>query len=190
MSVLIVDDSLDQRLLLATVLKAAGYTQLIMAESADDAFQHLRLEDEEKAEVHIDLILLDIEMPRMNGIEACRRIKASPHLRDIPVVMVTAHTEMSELQSAFAAGAVDYITKPIQKIDLLARVRSALLLKRETDGRKLAYKELEEKSQQLEEESRGKTLILSTVTHELKTPLSSISGASTECSCSGTRSDP
>ena len=84
MSVLIVDDSLDQRLLLTTVLKAGGYARLITAESADDAFQHLRLEDEETAEVDIDLILLDITMPRMNGIEACRRIKASPRLRYIP----------------------------------------------------------------------------------------------------------
>ena len=126
MSVLIVDDSVDQRLLLKTVLNAAGYTELITAESARDAFKHLRMDATRAVEVGIDLILLDITMPEMDGIEACRQIKAVRHVRDIPIVMVTAHTEVSELESAFAAGAIDYITKPISKVELLSRVRSAL----------------------------------------------------------------
>ena len=90
--------------------------------------------------------------------------------------MVTAHTEASELESAFAAGAIDYITNPLNKLELLARVRSALTLKQEMDDRKLANIELEEKNRELEEEPLAKTQILSTVTHELKTPLSSITG--------------
>lgn len=122
MSVLIVDDSLDERLLITTFLKAAGYTDLITAESARDAFEHLRLDDPNGIEVSIDLILLDITMPEVNGIEACRRIKAAPRLRDIPIVMVTAHTEVSELESAFGAGAIDYITKPLNKVELQALV--------------------------------------------------------------------
>ena len=176
MSVLIVDDSVDQRLLLKTVLNAAGYAELITAESAGDAFKHLRMDETQGVEVGIDLILLDITMPEMDGIEACRQIKAVRHIRDIPIVMVTAHTEVSELESAFAAGAIDYITKPLNKVELLARVRSALTLKQEMDDRKLAYIELEEKNKELGEESLAKTQILSTVTHELKTPLSSITG--------------
>ena len=176
MSVLIVDDSVDQRLLLKTVLNAAGYAELVLAESAREAFTRLRLDDPQSDGAGIDLVLLDITMPQMDGIEACRRIKAVPSLRDIPIVMVTAHTEAKELESAFAAGAIDYITKPLNKVELLARVRSALTLKREMDGRRHAYAELEEKNQELEEESVAKTQILSTVTHELKTPLSSITG--------------
>jgi signal transduction histidine kinase len=176
MSLLIVDDSVDQRLLLKTVLNAAGYAELITAESARDAFKHLRMDETQGVEVGIDLILLDITMPEMDGIEACRQIKAVRHVRDIPIVMVTAHTEVSELESAFAPGAIDYITKPINKVELLSRVRSALTLKQETDDRKLAYIQLAEKNKELEEESLAKTQILSTVTHELKTPLSSITG--------------
>ena len=176
MSVLIVDDSVDQRLLLKTVLSAAGYAELIMADSAGDAFKHLKMDEIQGVEVGIDLILLDITMPEMDGIEACRQIKAVRHVRDIPIVMVTAHTEVSELESAFAAGAIDYITKPINKVELLSRVRSALTLKQEMDSRRLAYVELAEKNEELEEESLAKTQILSTVTHELKTPLSSITG--------------
>ena len=76
MSVLIVDDSVDERLLLKTFLTAAGYAELITAESAGEAFEHLRLDDQNGVEVGVDLILLDITMPKMDGIEACRRIKA------------------------------------------------------------------------------------------------------------------
>jgi signal transduction histidine kinase len=176
MSLLIVDDSAYQRLLMKTVLNAAGYVELITAESARDAFNRLRMDETRAVEVGIDLILLDITMPEMDGIEACRQIKAVRHVRDIPIVMVTAHTEVSELESAFAAGAIDYITKPINKVELLARVRSALTLKQEMDDRKLAYIELADKNEELEQESLAKTQILSTVTHELKTPLSSITG--------------
>ena len=176
MKILVVDDSQDSRLLPETILKAAGYTELIAAESAHAAFKLMGMDGEESAGTDVDLILMDITMPGMDGIEACRRIKAETPLRDIPVVVVTAHTEVKELDSAFAAGAIDYITKPLNKVELLARVRSALTLKQEMDNRKLANIELEEKNRELEEESLAKTQILSTVTHELKTPLTSIVG--------------
>ena len=81
-------------------------------------------------------------MPDMNGIEACRRIKADASFHDTPVIMVTAKTEAHVLAEAFAAGATDYITKPFKPVELLARVRSALALKRETDARKTREQEL------------------------------------------------
>ena len=176
MSILIVDDSLDNRLLLETYLKAAGHTELLSVESARDAFEQMGMDDPTGAVSEIDLILMDITMPEIDGIEACRRIKNTTHLMDIPLIMVTAHAEAEKLEAAFAVGAADYITKPLNKVELLARVRSALTLKREMDSRKLAYIEIEEKNRELQRESLAKTQILSTASHELKTPLTSIVG--------------
>lgn len=163
MSVLIVDDSQHSRLLLTAFLKGAGYRDVLALESAREAFKHLGMNDLEGNAAGSDLILMDITMPELDGIEACRRIKATPELQDIPVIMVTAHDEAKYLDEAFAAGAMDYITKPVDKVELRARVRSALALKHEMDSRKLAYVKLGE-------ESLAKTQILSTVSHELKRP--------------------
>jgi CheY-like chemotaxis protein len=154
MSILIVDDSSSERLLLEAILKGKGYTNIVLTESPRDAFRRLRTENAGQPAADgdggVDLILLDIMMPEMNGIEACRHIKSFGHLRDIPIIMVTANAEVEDLQLAFAAGAMDYITKPVKKVELLARVGSALALKRETDARKLWERELMERNHQLE----------------------------------------
>lgn len=169
MTILIVDDFANSRLVLQALLKSAGYTELLTVASAQDAFEQLGVDGTSPRQVEIDLILMDITMPEMDGIEACRRIKAVPHLRDLPIIMVTGLGEERFLDDAFAAGATDYMTKSVGKTELEARVRSALTLKQEMDARKLAYIELEK-------ESMAKSQILSTVTHELKTPLTSIVG--------------
>ena len=148
-AILIVDDAAENRLLLQAYLKAAGYRDLRMAESAREAFTQLALDDpapvnEPPGRSGMDLILLDIMMPEVDGIEACRRIKAVERLADIPIIMVTALTETKYLQQAFAAGAMDYITKPIKKMELLPRVESALRLKHELDRRKAREQELEQ----------------------------------------------
>jgi diguanylate cyclase (GGDEF)-like protein len=85
---------------------------------------------------------MDIVMPDDSGIEACRTIKADPRLRDIPIIMVTAMCEDHDLDEAFAAGAIDYVTKPIKVVELLARLRSALTLKHELDQRHARQLEL------------------------------------------------
>jgi CheY-like chemotaxis protein len=90
----------------------------------------------------IDLILMDVLMPELDGVEACRQIKSRPHLCDIPIIMVTAKSDLSNLQAAFAAGANDYITKPVNSVELLARASSALALKKEMDCRKAREGEL------------------------------------------------
>ncbi|MGQ0810874.1 MAG: response regulator [Nitrospiraceae bacterium] len=135
MAILIVDDSPDSRLLIHSLLKEAGYREPLIARSAGDAFEHLQLAKPTEAP-QIDIVLMDIKMPDVDGIEACRRIKADFRYRDLPVIMVTIRDKTAHLQKAFDAGAMDYVCKPIDKVELLARVHSALKLKQEIDNRK------------------------------------------------------
>jgi diguanylate cyclase (GGDEF)-like protein len=149
MNILIVDDSEDQLLVLKSILNAEGYRNIHLAVSAEQAFEFLGFKGKKKKK-EIDLILMDVTMPGVNGIEACSKIKKEKTLKDIPVIMVTAHREETHLQSAFQAGAMDYITKPINKIELLARVHSALRLKMETDSRKEREREMLEMAEKLD----------------------------------------
>lgn len=142
MSILIVDDSVDNRLLFKYILENAGYTDVLTAGSAYDAFKVLGVENPSEADSVVDLILMDIMMPEMDGIEACRQIKSVERLRDIPIIMVTAKTEEKDIEDAFSVGAMDYITKPLRGIELLVRSRSALSLKKEIDRRKNREQEL------------------------------------------------
>jgi diguanylate cyclase (GGDEF)-like protein len=151
MSILIVDDSADNRLPLQAILLKAGYPEIRTAESAGDALQQLGVNDPMAGPSSVDVILMDIMMPHMDGIEACRRIKAVGRLRDIPVIMVTSQSEGKDIDGAFTAGAADYIVKPINIVELLARVRSALSLKREMDCRKQREEDLVRLTRQLEE---------------------------------------
>ncbi|ACY84750.1 diguanylate cyclase [Edwardsiella piscicida] len=89
---------------------------------------------------HPDLVLLDIEMPEMNGLEVCQRLKASPQTQDIPVIFITAHIDEAMETTGLRAGAVDFISKPINHNIVRARVNTHLLLKMQSDLlRQLAY---------------------------------------------------
>lgn len=149
MSILIVDDSPDQQALLRSILGKAGHADVLSADSAKDAARVLNLDGESAAE-KIDLILMDVLMPEQDGVETCRQIKRCAHLEDIPVIMVTAKSDLSNLQDAFAAGAMDFISKPVNSIELLARVSSALLLKQEMDRRKNRELELRRSNEELQ----------------------------------------
>jgi len=151
MSILIVDDSNENLLLLQSILQTGGYKDLLTAESAEQAFKHLGMDDSGGDGAGVDLVLLDIQMPEINGIETCRRIKEVERLRDIPIIMVTAVAQREKLQLAFAAGAMDYINKPVNKIELRTRVGSALKLKQEMDQRKAREQELKKRTQELEQ---------------------------------------
>jgi CheY-like chemotaxis protein len=137
--ILIVDDSAAERLLLSTMLRGAGFASPLTARSAEEALEHLAADG---GPAGVDLVLMDINMEDMDGIEACRRLKALPGVRDIPVIMVTGSADSEDLQAAFAAGAHDYITKPPRRPDLLARVGAALRLKQEMDARKARERQL------------------------------------------------
>lgn len=151
MSILIVDDSIQIHNQLGFYLKSNGYQDLLFAGSAHEAYKHLGLDAPSVPPGTIDLILMDIRMPDIDGIEACRRIKAEECLQDIPVIMVTAENTPEGLQSAFDAGAVDYITKPLNKVELLVRISSVLKLKHESDRRITRENELLELTKLLEE---------------------------------------
>jgi DNA-binding response OmpR family regulator len=90
----------------------------------------------------IDLIVMDVRMPEIDGIEACRRIKAVEALRDIPIIMITARSQQEAMRAALDAGATDYIKKPFEEVELLARIKEALKLTKEIDARKNWEQEL------------------------------------------------
>ncbi len=94
-----------------------------------------------------DLILLDIMMPRMSGYEVCRKIKSDPQTRDTPVIMVTALNELGDIQRGVESGTDDFITKPVNRLELVTRVKSLLRVRhlRSELDRTLAYlKEVED----------------------------------------------
>lgn len=97
-----------------------------------------------------DLILLDVMMPRMSGFECCRKLRSNPDTRDIPIVMVTALNELGDIERGVESGTDDFITKPVNRLELVTRVRSLLRvrhLKNELD-RALAYlSEVEQKAE-------------------------------------------
>jgi CheY-like chemotaxis protein len=153
MAILIVDDSTDHYALLQSLLTKAGHNQILGAESAQAAFAMLNLEGIQPA-TNIDLILMDVLMPEIDGVQACRKIKQHTHLRDIPIIMVTARNDIENLHEAFSAGAMDYINKPVKSVELLARVASAITLKKEMDCRKLRESELRRTNDELQQALR------------------------------------
>src|SRR5579872_3733787 len=148
--ILIVDDSARSRLLVETALRAQGHDCLHSVESAAAAFQALGMDSANTADSPgFDLILMDLLMPEVDGIQACRRIKSSGQFTDVPVIMVTAEDSAESLKAAFEAGAMDYVRKPVNRVELAARVQSALRLKQETDCRKARERELVELTEKL-----------------------------------------
>lgn len=150
MSILVVDDRVDSRELLESMLHDEGYKAVKTAASAEEAVGIVERANQAGADQQIELILMDITMPKINGIEACRIIKGKDYGKDIPIIMVTGEADLDSFQAAFAAGAMDYVTKPVRKIELLTRMSSALALKHEMDQRKLHEEELRIRNEKLE----------------------------------------
>lgn len=123
--VLVVDDEPDNFDVLETLLGDRDY-ELHYADSSEAALDSL-------AALHPDLILLDAMMPSLSGIDLCQRLKADPKWRAVPIVMVTALTAKEDLACCLAAGADDFISKPVNRLELQARVQSMLRIKQQYD---------------------------------------------------------
>lgn len=144
MRIAVVDDNPMNITVVQEILKRAGYTDIVTAPSGIELFGLLGLTSEGSEQEmplnngchDIDLILLDMMMPGVDGISACQAIQNSERLRDIPIIMVTAIGDSKKLAEALDAGAIDYVTKPINRIELLARIRVALRLKEQKDWHK------------------------------------------------------
>ena len=116
--ILLVDDSETSLMMARMILSKANYDILVAKDGQAGV--------ETAARERPDLVLLDVVMPRMNGFEACAALKAQPETSGIPVIMVTTRGEGESVESGFTAGAADYVTKPVNGLELLTKVRSAL----------------------------------------------------------------
>jgi two-component system, sensor histidine kinase and response regulator len=153
--ILIVDDQPELADILSVTLAKRGY-EVNCSYDGEDALTWLRTNLP-------DLILLDVAMPRMDGYELCRALKTDKRLKDIPVIFVSAIQDVEVKAKAFKVGGVDYITKPYQREEILARVRTHL--------------DLRKRQVELEHIHQLKDDVLRMVSHDLKNPLSAILNA-------------
>ncbi len=150
--ILIVDDTVINLQILGKILADSGY-HVTAAKSAREALDFLQKKVP-------DMILLDVMMPVMDGFELCRTIKANPETEPIPVIFITALTETKDKVRGFKTGAVDYITKPLQPEEVLARVGTHL--------------ELQRQRRELKNLLATKDVFFSIISHDLRSPLSGL----------------
>src|SRR3972149_10200752 len=191
--ILIVDDIPSNLNFLSEVLHVEGIN-VMLATTGTDALEIARYKLR-------DLILLDIAMPVMDGYEVCARLKEDPVTRDIPVMYLTARTEPEDILKGFETGAVDYILKPFNSAELIARVKTHLDLRDKTaklkavnlrlggEGRQRTHeitqanitltdtnKKLEKAYEDLSNLDKAKDEFIRHINHELRTPLQGIHG--------------
>ena len=152
-TILIVDDVPDNMNLLHRFLSKRGF-KILIAQDGQGSLETVNY-------ARPDMILLDVMMPGMSGFEVCECLKADPKTRDIPIIFMTALTDTVDKVKGFRLGAADYITKPFQHEEVLARINAHLQLSR-------LQKELQQKNQELD-------TFAHTVAHDLKNPLGVVS---------------
>lgn len=151
-TLLIIDDEPDNFDVIEALLESEGY-ELIYVSSGQQAIDLL-------ATFQPDVILLDVMMPQMNGIEFCQRFKLNPQWQHIPVIIVTALTAKEDLSRCLSAGADDFISKPVNGLELRSRVRSMLRIKQQYDALQATLNLREDLSRM--------------IVHDLRNPLSAI----------------
>ncbi len=158
-SVLVVEDTIANLRLLSDLLGRQGY-EVRAVTNGRHALQAVERDPP-------DLILLDINMPELDGYEVCRRLKAADQSRDVPVIVLTALTDTADMVRAFEAGAVDYVTKPFRFEEVLARVKTHLALRR-------AQAELAGNYARLGALERMRDDLVRMVIHDLRSPLTTL----------------
>ena len=131
--ILVVDDNVQNLELIQAYLEDFECQTL----AAGDGLEALEM----VAEKEPDLILLDVMMPKMSGFEVCRRLKSNPNTKDIPIIMVTALNEFGDIERGIDSGTDDFVSKPVNRLELLTRVKTMLKLKHLSDTlqRTVAY---------------------------------------------------
>ncbi len=168
--ILIVDDRPENLQLLFDALSKEGY-ELRRVLSGQQALQVAQFDPP-------DLILLDIRMPEIDGYEVCRRLKAQPQTRGIPVIFLSALDEPLDKVKAFNVGGADYVTKPFQIAEVLARVEHQIRLQQLIEENMQQKQQLEERSQRLEAINNELNLFTSSASHDLRAPLRGLQGLS------------
>jgi CheY-like chemotaxis protein len=170
--ILIVDDNPTNLAVLSQTLKSAGFAVRV-AEDGESALQLV-------ARKPPALILLDVQMPGIDGFETCKKLKADPKTQAIPIIFLTALTDVQNKVKGLSLGAVDYISKPFEQEEVLARVRVHLQLKNLTENLEQLVAErtavLEQAQVQLVQQEKLSTLgqLVTGIAHEMNNPISCI----------------
>jgi signal transduction histidine kinase len=166
-TILVVDDNLQNREVAEGHLVGAGY-QAIQADSGEAALMML------EGGAEPDLVLLDVLMPGLDGFETCRRIRTLPGGAGLPILFLTALGDLGTHKAALDSGADDFLTKPINRTELLIRVRSLLRIKALSDEQARSLEVISRQRDALVEAQRQKEELTALIIHDLKNPLSSI----------------
>ncbi len=159
--VLIVDDQVENLQIIGNILKVYNLKKAI----ATNGFEALEIAQKIKP----DLILLDIMMPELDGLQVCKKLKENPKTSDIPIIFLTAKTQEEDIVAGFEAGGVDYITKPFKTSELLSRVKTHIELKIQKDI-------VAKQNESLKELIKEKNELMAIAAHDLKNPLQVIIG--------------